>query len=186
MNGMIGALRPRSGRRPTLAFRLLDWLTTVVISVALALMIVFVVFSPFAVGESRISGVSSGELAFAGRLSKYLFPLERGDVVLVRGDPSENGEGRALLRIAALGGERVLLAEGRVYVDGALVDDASYASGLYAGIREEFTVPEGSFFVLPDDRLSVAGDAIAEYVVDFKTIIGELRLTLYPRLVIYR
>ena len=51
---------------------------------------------------------------------------------------------------------------------------------MYEGINEEFIVPTGSVFVLPDDRMMVSEDIIKELIVELPQILGEVRFIAYP------
>lgn len=175
------ALRPRSGQKRNFGYKLLDWLTIAVISVGLAALILFGIFSPLSVDDPGVGGFENGDLIFADRFSKYIFGIDRGDVVVLK-HTSVGGEasGRRLVRAIAFQGEKVTVSEGKVYIDGSLLDESDYTYDLYEGIYREFMVPTGSVFVLPDDRMMVSADAIDELIVKLPDILGEVRFTAYP------
>ena len=181
MNGKNSALRPRSGQRRNIGYKLLDWLTIAVISLSLAAILLFVVFSPLSVSDTGVGGFDDGDLVFADRFSKYIFGLDRGDVVVLK-KITVGGEasGRRLVRAIAFAGEKVTIAEGRVYIDGAYLDESAYTYEMYDGIREEFIVPTGCVFVLPDDRMMVSKDSIKELTVKITDILGEVRFIAFP------
>lgn len=181
MSGKNSALRPRSGQKKNFGFKLLDWLTIIAISLGLAAFLLFVVFSPLKITDAGVGGFDDGDLVFADRFSKYVFGFDRGDVVALKkktvgGDAS----GRRLVRVIAFQGEKVTIAGGLVYIDDALLDETSYTYEMYDGIREEFVVPSGSVFVLPDDRMMVSKEQISELTVSMTQILGEVRFIAFP------
>ena len=174
-------LRPRSGQKRNFGFKLLDWMTIIVISIGLAAFLLFVVFSPLKVVDTGVGGFDNGDLVFADRFSKYVFGLDRGDVVVLK-KKSIGGEtsGRRLARAIAFQGEKVTIAGGVVYIDDALLDETSYTYEMYDGISEEFIVPTGSVFVLPDDRMMVSKEQICELTIPITQILGEVRFIAFP------
>ncbi len=181
MSVQASAVRPRSGQKRNIGYKLLDWITIIVISLSLAVALLFVVFSPLSISDTGVGGFEDGDLVFADRFSKYISGFDRGDVVVLK-SLTIGGEasGRRLARVIAFAGEKVTIAEGRVYVDGALLDESAYTYEMYEGIREEFIVPTGCVFVLPDDRMMVSAEIIKELCVKLTDILGEVRFIAYP------
>lgn len=181
MNNQASAMRPRSGQKRNFGYKLLDWLTIAVISFGLAAFLLFVVFSPVKIEDTGVGGCDNGDLIFADRFSKYIVGFDRGDALVLKkitvgGDAS----GRRLVRAIAFAGEKVTVSEGKVYIDGALLDESAYTYDMYEGINEEFIVPTGSVFVLPDDRMMVSKDNMRELIVELPQILGEVRFIAYP------
>lgn len=179
MSAQRGAVRPRSGQRNAFIFRLIDWLTAGFIIAALAAFILFVVYTPVSVKSSGVYDFNEGDLVFASRFSKNIFGLQRGDAVVVKAVEGAN-EARHIRRVTAFGGEKVVIAEGRVYVGGALVDESSYADLFESGVRAEFTVPTGSILALPDERSGLTAGDIEKLLVKLSDVTGEVRAIAYP------
>lgn len=182
-----GAVRPRSGQNRTLKYRVLDWMTTVVIGVGAAALLLFGVFSPMRVESATMSGVEKGDVVVADRLGKYLYGFDRGDMLLLKPvefeinkNTDKKAEPLRLARVVAFAGETVTISGGSVYINGSLLDETEYARALYTSIRMEFTVPSGSVFVLPDERLYLTDEMLEELVVDTNRIKGEVRFIAYP------
>ena len=147
----------------------------------LVALVFFVILTPVRVKSSGVCDFFSGDLVFADRLSKYVFGFERGDAAVIsvaaaRGTGSE----KHIVRMIAFGGEKVTAAEGRLYIDDSLLDEAVYAELLPASLRTEFTVPEGSVLALPDERSSMTEEQLRQYVVSLGDVVGEARLIAYP------
>lgn len=182
-----GAVRPRSGKNRTLKYRVLDWATTVIIGVGAAALLLFGVFSPMRVESATMSGIENGDVVVADRVGKYLYGFDRGDMLLLKPvefatnqNTNKKAEPLRLARVVAFAGETVTISNGSVYINGSLLDETEYAHALYTSIRMEFTVPNGSMFVLPDERLYLTDEMIEELVVNTSRIKGEVRFVAYP------
>lgn len=96
--------------------------------------------------EGMAPTLHAGEVLLFSRWSKYLNAPKRGDVFAVQG---ENGV--SLGRVIALPGETVQLERGNVYINGIFLSESPYVQ--HADVNmDELTVPEGSYFLLPDSR----------------------------------
>ena len=90
-----------------------------------------------------------GARVWLDKLGYHIFPPHRGDIVAVAADSS--GAGFRIGRIVALPGDSVSAKEGKLLIDGSAVAE-SYAHGSLAATFEPIRVPQGHYFVLPDDR----------------------------------
>ena len=89
-------------------------------------------------------------LAYNGELSPA-----RGDVIVFRSDlTTEDGRKKLLIkRVIGVGGDVIEVRDGQVYVNG-IADDQSYTKdGSTSGSTGPDIVPEGSVYVLGDNRL---------------------------------
>ncbi|MDD6685131.1 MAG: signal peptidase I [Lachnospiraceae bacterium] len=117
----------------------------------IALMLVF----RFVVGVAQISG-NSMEPTFRDGQTVWFYRLgdsyQAGDVICFRLPTGE----LLVKRIIAVGGDVVDLKDGRVYVNGARMDESSYAHGRAEPEEGEvtypYTVPAGRYFVMGDNR----------------------------------
>ena len=173
------AIRPRSGQRKSLKYRILDWLTALLIAVGAVCLLLFVVFTPVRVRSSGVSDFNNGDLVFADRLSKFIFGFDRGDAVVVRPDADAPGSSH-IARVIARAGERVVIADGRVYVDGSLLDESAYAELFGAELRMELEIPQGSLLLLPDERAELNESDVESCVVKLSDVVGEVRLIAFP------
>jgi signal peptidase I len=118
---------------------------------AIALMLLF----RFVVGVARISGNSMEPTCRDGQ-TVWFYRLEdsyqAGDVICFRLPTGE----LLVKRIIAAGGDVVDLKDGKVYVNGVLLDESGYARGRTEPEEGEvtypYTVPAGSYFVMGDNR----------------------------------
>ncbi len=129
---------------------LLEWTMEIAAGVALALLLRrFVCLFAVVKGNSMRDTLQNGDLVFALRRG-LCGKLRRFDVVLCR------YPGRKELfikRVAALPGERVALAEGRLWIDGAPVEER-FALRPWLRDMDERTLGPGEYFLLGDNRPS--------------------------------
>lgn len=93
----------------------------------------------------------------------------RGDVVLVDG-----GGGKLLIkRVAAVGGDRIAISDGVVYLNGEPVTEPYPVYRDPEDEMSEITVPEGKLFLLGDNRLQ-SMDSRRLGVFDLSQVRGEM------------
>lgn len=85
-----------------------------------------------------------GETLILNKVAK----IKRGDVIVFGVD----GRTDALVkRVIGVGGDTVSFSEGKVYLNGTLLDE-QYAVGQTYSETSSFTVPDGQYFCLGDNR----------------------------------
>jgi len=163
---------------------LYDWAQALVCSVLLAV----VVFA-FGVRVVGVSGGSMRETLQNGDLLLVVNSLlcgeyERGDVVIAAKPAFEHGE-PIVKRVVATGGETVDIDfdSGVVYVDGAALEEPYIRESTYLEEGTEFplTVPEGSVFLMGDNRNGSRDSRDPELgAVDTRCLIGRAVFLLLP------
>lgn len=132
------------------AQNVLSWIFAGLLGLSVVLFVLFVWFSPVYVADpSMAPTLTEGDTIFYDRLYKHFHELSRGDMVVYR-DP-ETGS-LLIKRVIALSGETVEAKDGVLIIDGKYgLDEHRY--GAEAPIDfPETVVPEGTVFVLSDDR----------------------------------
>ena len=163
---------------------LYDWTQALVCSV-LALVLVFT----FAVRMVRVDGPSMRETLQDGDLLVTVNRLlsgdpQAGDIVIIRKDSFEDGE-PIVKRVIATGGQTVDIdfQTGTVTVDGAVLDEPYIREDTYLdeGMTFPLTVPEGSIFVMGDNRNNSNDSRNPELgTVDVRYVIGQAVLLAVP------
>ena len=109
------------------------------------------------VGLSMYPTLNNGDLLIASKLDYRIHPPERGDIVIMKDplDPSRN----FIKRVIGLPGDRILIRDGHVFVNGAQLEepyvDAARVAGSWptrSGSGSGEAVPPDSYFVLGDNR----------------------------------
>lgn len=129
-------------------------LTFVVIFLAFAITY-FVGMRTSIIGDSMEPSLYNGQEILINRFIYKLSLPKRGDVVVFW--PNGNQKTHYYVkRVIALPGETIQIIDGRVYIDGSLLDeDESYSKIMDAGIAEnEILLGVDEYFVLGDNRNS--------------------------------
>ena len=160
---------------------LLEWYEAL-ISAALVLVLVFSFFFRIIQvdGESMVPTLENGDKLVVWGAG---YEPQRGDVVIV---DSYTSYGRPLVtRVIAKGGDTIAIdyATGTVEVNGKVLEEDYIAEPTYLGYDVEFpyTVPEGTVFVMGDNR-NASLDSRSSYVgcIDEQDILGKVLLCFLP------
>ena len=125
-----------------------DLFGTIVPAVIIALLIhVFLAQATRVYGQSMQPSLHTNERLVVEKFSYRFHGPRRGDVVVLH----DLGGGSELLikRVVGLPGERVTVADGRVFIDGVALDEPYLDQGTQGG---------GRFWVVPPLRVFVLGD----------------------------
>lgn len=161
-------------------WRQLDFFVGLALVVLLALCLRAVVAEPNAVkGPSMEDTLSGGDYMFMEKISYIFRPMERGDLVICY--YPHNDEYTCVKRIIGLPGERVDIRQGRVYINGALLEETYLTKFPSANHDGSWLVGEGTVFVLGDNR-SVSKDSTNPTVgcIPQERILGRVRTRLLP------
>ena len=110
--------------------------------------------------------------------------FEAGDIVIIRKESFKDGE-PIVKRVIATEGQTVDIdfASGSVYVDGQLLEEDYINEPTYVEEGTEFplTVPEGSIFVMGDNRNHSSDSRSSDLgTVDTRYVIGRAVFLLFP------
>ena len=129
----------------------------VIISLAIVLPIRYFLIQPFYVkGASMEPNFHDNEYLLTDKVSYRFGEPERGDVVVFKAPPTYKDE--FIKRVIGLPGEEVMVKEGGIFVNGQKINEPYLDSGVITksgNVTSEgkaLTVPEGSYFVLGDNR----------------------------------
>lgn len=101
---------------------------------------------------SMIPTITEGNRIIGNRLAYMSSDPKRGDVVVFYYPDDETQ--KYIKRIIGLPGETVYIEHGTVYIDGQPLDESDYLTVETAGVSGPFTVPEGCYFMMGDNRNS--------------------------------
>ena len=129
---------------------LVSWIKTIVLAVAIALFINFVIIVNATVPTGSMENtIMAGDRVIASRLSYTFSDPERGDVVIFKYPDDEDV--LYVKRIIGLPGDVVEVKNGGVYVNGeALGED--YIKETTEGFYGPYEVPEDCYFMMGDNR----------------------------------
>ena len=140
----------------------LEVVLTIALGLGLAFLLrTFVVESYVIPSGSMLNTLQLGDRLLGEKLSYYYRSPEPGEIITFE-HTDDKGEFEILIkRVIAVAGQTVELIDGRVYVDGKLLDEPytnnkpTYSlsdSVGSAGITYPYTVPEGYVWVMGDNR----------------------------------
>jgi signal peptidase I len=155
------------------------WLRDLVIALAIAAFGIVFLYQPVKVeGTSMMPSLSDQERIFINKFVYRIEPIQRGDIVVFRYpfDPQKS----FIKRVIGLAGDRVRIAEGRVYVNGSMLSE-DYVPFAYKDVVSypEIVVPDHSYFVLGDHR-SRSNDSRDFGPVDLSFIYGKAAFGYWP------
>ena len=161
------------------------WLQTLtLVLVALTLLFTFVGRIIAVDGDSMLPTLHDRDMLL---LRGVGYTPEQGDIVVLTKDfPGHVGEA-IVKRVIAVGGQtiRIDYLESRVYVDGVALDEPYINESVMIQrpnlTIEELTVPEGSVFVMGDNRNDSSDSRISELgAIDNRYILGKAVMVLLP------
>lgn len=148
--------------------------TFVVVFLAVALTY-FVGMRTSVIGDSMEPALYNGQEILINRFVYKLSSPKRGDVIVFFPNGNQNTH-YYVKRVIALPGETVQILNGKVYIDGELLEeDESYDKIVDAGVAENgITLENDEYFVLGDNRNSSEDSRSGNIgAVEKKNIIGK-------------
>ena len=128
-------------------------------------------------GPSMSPNLADSEFLLVNKLSYLTDEPQRGDVIVFRSPRSPDED--LVKRVIGLPNEFVEIRGGQVYVNGHLVDESSYFRGPIGRDTPARRVPEGSYFVMGDNRLQ-SRDSRDIGAVPQASIVGKVWLVYWP------
>lgn len=167
----------------------LDFIQTIVLALSLFVVIYLFLLQPHQVkGLSMLPNFHDKELLLTDKIS-YRFNLpQRGEVVIFKappGEPCAEIECEYIKRVIALPGEKVMIANQNIYVNGGKLEESYLPSnfvsnkGSFLTEGVEQIIPEGNYLLLGDNR-SQSRDGREFGPIDKLNIVGKAWLRYWP------
>lgn len=145
-----GAAPARSSAASSLLRELAE---VVVLAAILYIGISFAIQAVHVEGLSMFATLDNNDYLIANKLDYRLHAPQRGDIIILR-PPSDNSKD-FIKRIIALPGEKILIREGVVYINGHKLDEP-YLPEQWVALNSWGSVPNGT--VVPPNQYFVMGD----------------------------
>ncbi|AMJ39802.1 signal peptidase I [Anaerotignum propionicum] len=131
---------------------IISWVKTILLAVVLAGAVntLLIVNAQVPTGSMETT-IMTGDRILALRTSYWFNQPERGDVVVFRYPDDPEQKTLYVKRIIGMGGDVIKVENGNVYVNGEALDEP-YLEVVTQGTFGPFEVPEGSFFMMGDNR----------------------------------
>lgn len=161
-----------------------EWVRDIVIALIIAGTILMF-FKPIVVKQDSMQPTfySNDYIVVSKQAYNVFGDVERGDVIVFKSNLlNEKGEQKHLIkRVIGIGGDKIEIKEGYVYLNGSKLDEAYVAKQGLSGEMDAITVEEGKLFVMGDNR-GVSQDSRSPEVgqVDEETIVGKVVLRIFP------
>lgn len=181
---------PPAATGPSKTRGLVEWVVVIVGAVALALLIkTFVMQAFFIPSPSMDPTLKVHDRVLVNKLSYHLHDVNRGDIVVFERPPTE-GEGikDLIKRVIALPGESLVIDNGKVYIDGRLLDEPYLQPGVVTHNRPEATrcaptnpcvIPQGQVWVMGDNRDNSRDSRYFGPIAE-STIVGRAFVKVWP------
>jgi signal peptidase I len=146
-----------AARASTASSLLRELVEVVVLAVILYFGISFAVQTVHVEGLSMWATLDDNDYLIANKIDYRLHAPQRGDIIILR-PPTDNSKD-FIKRVIALPGERLLIREGHVYINGHMLDEpylpeewVSLANWPTDGSVDGKVVPPNEYFVMGDNR----------------------------------
>lgn len=134
-------------------------------------------------GNSMMPGLADGSYLLTTKVPYYLSNPKRGDIIVFT--PPISSSDVFIDRIVGLPGETVSIKQGDIYINGQilvekyLLSPRSTKGGTFLEEDKPYKIPEGSYFVMSDDR-EITNDSRMWGPVDKSAISGKAWIRHWP------
>lgn len=162
-----------------------DTIQTLILAFAIFSIAYFFLIRPFQVsGESMYPTFKNKEFILTSLIGLRITPPRRGDVIVFQSP--NNHERDFIKRIIGLPGEQVSVKNGKMFINGQVLDEHSYLDpsvqthqGAFLAEGKVLSVPPGSYFVMGDNRTASSDSREWGYLTR-KEVIGRVFLVYWP------
>ena len=174
---------PMAGRKggpaPVAGGGMRSWLRDTAVSIIVSAFIIVFLYQPVRVeGTSMLPMLEDQDRLFINKMAYRVGEIHRGDVVVFL-YPRDHQKSY-IKRVIAVPGDDLRIDHGRVYVNGARVEER-YVPSRYADDRSEaeMVIPQHSYFVMGDHR-SISSDSRDFGTVDRALVYGKAAFVYWP------
>lgn len=137
--------------KKSLTREILGWVWIIPVALVANLLIQNYAFAQTEVRSISMQGtLYEGQRLIESKLTYRFTDPGRGDIIILNGPEYKD---RLIKRLIGLPGDVIDMKDGRVYVNGELLEEPYVKGTTYAaGLSVPYTVPEGHVFVMGDNR----------------------------------
>lgn len=189
-----------------------EWIYCIIIAIVIALLIRYFIFTPTMIKQtSMFPTLKEGERVFLSRMMRNFDEMpERGDIIIFEmpdGHPSDNqlpiayynshdgvldkfnryflelGKVSYIKRVIGLPGEHLQIFDGKVYINGEVIEETYLVEGLKTGTMDgeycDVIIPEDCIFAMGDNRNGSMDSRVFGCIPLYK-IEGEVLFRIWP------
>jgi len=169
---------PPSERKRKALSTVLDIVVIVAAAFAIAMLVQAFLIKPFTIHQvSMEATLNEGDRILINRVTYHFRDPKLGDVIVFH-SPVTRGED-LVKRVIAVGGQTISISNGKVYINGTVIDEPYLLEQGFAGDYPETLVPAGQLFVMGDNRNN-SGDSRFFGPIDRKAVIGCAFVVYWP------
>ena len=169
---------PRAEKKRKALGTVLEIVIIVAAAFAIAMLVQAFLVKPFTIHQvSMEPTLIEGDRILINRLTYHFRDPKNGDVIVFH-SPVKQGED-LVKRVIAVGGDRVSVSGGKVYVNGVAKVEPYLMEQGFEGDYLETTIPQGKLFVMGDNRNN-SGDSRFFGPIDRKSVIGCAFVVYWP------
>lgn len=131
----------------------LEWIKSILLAIVIAILIkTFIFNTTYVLGNSMYPTLHEKDRLFANKIPLYFSGPKRGEIVVLKAPDASNKD--YIKRVIGIGGDTVAIIDGKVYLNGKILEEDYIEEGSYTHVYGEnyWEVPEGYVFVLGDNR----------------------------------
>jgi len=154
---------------------LMEWIKSLVIAVVLAVLIHTFLFAVVIVsGPSMEPTLHDGERLIMNKIVYLFHEPERGDVVVFHATEADD----YIKRVIGIAGDTIEFRNNHLFLNGKPVEEP-YLTNAYTKDFGPVTVPEGTIFVMGDNRIN-SKDSREIGAVPLDKVVGRVKLLIWP------
>lgn len=164
---------------------LMDFVETIITALLFFIIIYLFLFQPHQVkGNSMHPSFEDNEYLLTNKITYRFKDPQRGEVVIFKAPPKKEYD--YIKRIIGLPNDTIMINDGKVYINGALLDESDYLDeniytqpGAFSSEDEEIIIPANHYFVIGDNRTH-SNDSREWGYIEKEDIIGKAWLSYWP------
>lgn len=155
-----------------------EWIQAILIAIIAALLIRSFLFETIQIYQISMNPTfNEDDRVIISKVSYWFSSPKHGDIIVFM---PPNKEHPYIKRVIGTPGDRVAIQDGDLYLNGRTLDEP-YIKEKMAWDFEEVTVPEGTVFVMGDNRNSSMDSRNSSIgFIPFKDIWGKVKLCYWP------
>lgn len=160
-----------------------EWIKDILIAVIVALIILQFIKPTFVRETSMLPTLEEYNFLFLSKQAYRFGEPERGDIIVFHTDLKtiDGSEKMLIKRVIALPGDTITIEDGVVTINGEAQEEPYTMDGYTSGYVKDLVVPEGSLFVMGDNRQnSIDSRDPSVGVIEIDDVYGKAVFRLYP------